>query len=142
MPKPVRKVYLTYASEDSSAARKVSDALESAGYDVWDSDRSLLPGEAWAAKVQKALDTSDAMVVLVSPYTSKSRYLQNEIGYALGAERYSGRLVPVMLAPTRDYPWIFDDLQMVRESTPEAAGKAVAEILAHEPNATPARRGR
>jgi hypothetical protein len=142
MPKHVRRIFLSHASEDSQAAREITEVLHKGGFEVWDPNLELLPGAKWASSIQNALDTSDAMVVLVSPHASKSPYLQREVEYALGTERYSGRLIPVMLGETRDYPWIFDDLPMVRKPTAYAAGRAVVEILAQEPNAVQARHPR
>jgi len=51
------------------------------------------------------------MVVLVSPDSSGSLYQQREIEFAHGSRRFSGRLIPVLLRETKDYPWIFERLQ-------------------------------
>jgi hypothetical protein len=75
------------------------------------------------------------MVVLLSPDFSESTYLRHEVAFALGSERFSGRLIPVLLRETKDYPWIFDKLQMIREHNPRAAGREVARILSHAVNA-------
>ncbi len=142
MRKPVKKVFLSYARADERAAREVSASLQRAGFDVWDPGREILPGSDFVASLQDALKTADAMVVLVSPDSSGSRYVQHEVGFALGAERFDGRLIPVLLRETKDYPWIFEKLPMIREHSPRAAARVVAEILsqpAHAPEASPPR---
>src|SRR6266849_153176 len=141
MRKPVKKVFLSYARADERAAREISASLQNAGFEVWDPGREILPGSDFAAALGDALHTSDAMVVLLSPDSTGSMYQQHEIGFALGAERFSGRLIPVMLRETKDYPWIFEKLPMIRKHSPRAAGRAVAEILSqpvHAPEASQA----
>jgi hypothetical protein len=133
MRKPVKKVFLSYARADERAARDISASLRGAGYEVWDPEREILPGSDFAASLQDALNTSDS---------SGSQYHQHEIGFALGAERFSGRLIPVLLRETKDYPWIFEKLQMIRKHSPRAAGRAVAEILSQSANASEASRAR
>src|SRR5438552_10414976 len=116
MAKPVSQVYLSYSHADAPAAREVSLVLRHAGFKVW-TDQEVLPGDNWAESIQRALDSSDAMVVLLSPDAAQSRFLRREIEYALGAERFENRLIPVMLRDTKDYPWILDH-QVIRKPTP------------------------
>lgn len=142
MRKPVKKVYLSYDRADLKAAREISASLQLAGFDVWDPEREILPGSNFAASLQHALDTADAMVVLLSPDFSGSKYLRHEVEFALGNERFSGRLVPVLLRETKDYPWIFEKLHMIRERNPRAAGRAVAEVLTHSADAPETSRAR
>jgi hypothetical protein len=132
--KPVTKVYLSYGRADLKPAREISASLQSAGFEVWDPEREILPGSNFAASLQRALDTADAMVVLLSPDFSGSKYLRHEVEFALGNERFSGRLVPVLLRETKDYPWILEKLQMIRERSARSAGTAVAKILSHAAN--------
>src|SRR6266852_4287797 len=97
MRKPVKKVFLSYARADERAAKEISVNLQNAGFDVWDPEREILPGSDFTASLQRALNTSDAMVVLLSPDSSGSPYQQHQIEFALGAARFSGRLIPVLL---------------------------------------------
>ncbi|HEY7334500.1 MAG TPA: toll/interleukin-1 receptor domain-containing protein [Bryobacteraceae bacterium] len=142
MRKPVKKVFLSHTHTDEKAAREISDSLYKAGFEVWDPAREILPGSNFADSLQDALNTSDAMVVLLTPDSAKSPYQQREIEFALGTERFSGRLVPVLLRETKDYPWIFEKLQMVREPNARAAGRAVAEILSQTAHAPETSRSR
>jgi TIR domain len=142
MRKPVKKVFLSYARADERAAREISSSLQDAGFEVWDPAQQILPGSDFAASLQRALNTSDAMVVLLSPDSSGSQYQQHQIEFALGAARFSGRLIPVVLRETKDYPWIFEKLRMIRNHNPRTAARAVAEILGQPANAPEASRAR
>ena len=67
------KVFMSYSDSDAMLAARVSDALENNGLEVWDPDRELFPGDNWAAEVARALEESDAMVVLLTPAVAGSR---------------------------------------------------------------------
>ncbi len=71
----------------------------------------LLPCDHWAAEVARALEESQAMVVLLTPDAAGSAHVRREMAYALGANRYSNRLFPVVIGdrtrlPTSEIPWI------------------------------------
>ena len=113
------KVFISYVHSDEALAQKVVAILEEAGLEVWDDTREILPGDNWAEQVAKALKESEAMVVLLTPEATRSRWVRREIEYALGEKRYSKRLIPVLVGDPTDFPqeaipWILWRLQMVK----------------------------
>lgn len=105
------KVFISHSHAEAPWAARVSDALEQTGLEVWNSDRNLLPGDNWAAEVARALEESEAMVVLLTPDAVNSPYVKREMEYALGAKSYSNRLIPVVIGdrkrlPADQIPWI------------------------------------
>ena len=61
--------------------------------------------------VGRALEESEAMVVLLTPSAIGSRWVLREMEYALGAKNYSNRLIPVVVGDkdglaTTGVPWI------------------------------------
>ncbi len=105
------KVFLSHSHADAPLAARVSEALQRSGFEVWDSDFNLLPGDNWAAEVGRALEESEAMVVLLTPAAADSPYVKRDIEYALGAKNYSNRLIPVVVGdpgriPAKEIPWI------------------------------------
>ncbi len=123
------KVYISYSSEDREVAKKVVSKLEQAGFEPWDPAAALFAGDNWALHIGKALQDSDAMVLLISPKSMKSEWVRHEIEFALGSPRYKGRLIPVMVKPTKDIPWILKRLPMVQIGKDFTA--AVREIANH-----------
>jgi len=112
------KVFISHSQEDEVLARRIADVLKKAGLDVWD-DREIFPGDNWAAKVAQALDESNAMVVLLTADALKSRWVQHDISFALGENRYKKRLIPVIVGSpekaTGDYyPWILNRLKTIK----------------------------
>ena len=105
------KVLLSHAHTDTPLASRVSEALREKGLEVRDPELDLLPGDNWAAVVARALEESQAMVVLLTPDAVGSAHVRREMEYALGAKRYSNRLIPVAIRdrtrlPTSEIPWI------------------------------------
>lgn len=96
------RLFVSYAREDVTAAREVTDSLASRGHDVWLDERRLLPGQDWDLEVRRAIRASDAVLVLLSDRsTNKVGYVQKEIRAVLDAadERPDGRvfILPIRL---------------------------------------------
>lgn len=112
------KVFLSHAHSDAALAQQISNALAENGLEVWDSEQDLFPGDNWAGEVARALEESEAMVVLLTPEAMNSPHVRHEISYALGAKNYSNRLFPVVVGlaedfPVRSVPWIVRELPWV-----------------------------
>jgi hypothetical protein len=108
------KVFLSYARPDEKWAREIATRLTKSGLQVWDPEREVLPGDDLSSKVSKALRDSDAMVVLVSPQAVESRSVRNEIEQALSSSQFRDRLVPVIVRPTKNMPWILREIPHFR----------------------------
>jgi len=99
------RAYLSYALPDREIARELVDKLEDAGHEVWFNDREITAGENWRKKVEEALNTSNAMIVLISPASMSSKLVRWEIEYAFFSKNFAHRVLPVYLRPTDDVPW-------------------------------------
>jgi len=112
------RVFISHSSKDTPIARQLARRLSEAGLKVWFPEDEILPGDNWAKKIGQALEESDLMVVLVTPHAFESEWLKAEIQYALTAEQYEGRLIPVFLGSasetSSDIPWILRKLNPVR----------------------------
>lgn len=67
-------IFLSYAREDFARAKRVANALTSAGHSVW-WDRELHAGERFSAEIDKTLKTSDFVVVLWSRHSIDSAWV-------------------------------------------------------------------
>ena len=100
-------VYISYAQSDAALAESLAAHLAEAGCTVWwGGEDQLLPGENWALKVGKALEKADAMVVLLSPSAVAYPPVRREIDFALLAPQFADRLIPVIVQPSEQAPWI------------------------------------
>ena len=110
------KVFISHADTDDAFVKKIAAGLEKAGFEAWDASREILPGDNWADKTARALQESEAMVVLLSPDALRSSWVRREIEYALGEQSYRKRLIPVLAEELNEeeIPWILRHLPMIQ----------------------------
>jgi adenylate cyclase len=90
------RIFLSYARDDVEAAKQLAGCFSDAGHDVW-WDRHLHGGSRFATEIDKALKDAEAVVVLWSPTSIDSAWVQDEAAEG----RDSGRLVPVSLSSAK-----------------------------------------
>ena len=128
------RVFISHSHEDRELADYLADRLSEAGHAVWRPEEQLLPGDNFALKTGQALAESDAMVILVSPQSVRSQSVRGEINYALGSPNYAGRVIPVMVRPTKDMPWFLRTLDAVEVGTNrDQASKSIIDALQPAP---------
>ena len=108
------KVFISYSEADEKWARQLRSSLAEEGFEVWNSASDIAPGDNWLLKSGRALQTADAMIVLLSPDSAKSDWVRSEIEYALSSPQFRGRVIPLLIKPTEDVPWILHKLHFVR----------------------------
>jgi hypothetical protein len=124
------QVFLSYHKSDSSFAKELTKHLQKQGFTVWDRLAQILPGENWSNEVSKALKSSRAMIVLLSPDSVRSEWQQREIEYALGDQNYAGRLFPIQVRPMDSdaIPWILRKLNILdARDGAEKVGSSIAQ---------------
>ena len=79
------KVFISYAHEDLSAARKLYHRLRAVtGLEPWFDRENLLPGMKWRPAIRKAIRESDFFVSLLSQHsTTKRGFINREMNMAL-----------------------------------------------------------
>jgi adenylate cyclase len=119
------RIFLSYARDDADAAKQLAGCISEAGHDVW-WDRHLHGGSRFAAEIEQALKDAEVVVVLWSPHSVGSAWVQDEAAEG----RDSGRLVPVSLASAKP-PLGFRQFQTVDLGSWDGTGKpdAVVELL-------------
>jgi hypothetical protein len=63
---PPPSVFLSYASEDRPAVRRLRDALGAAGLDVWYDENELTGGESWDRKIRRQIRECTYFMPVVS----------------------------------------------------------------------------
>ena len=86
------KVFLSYDREDLARAKSVASYLEAAGHAVW-WDRNIRGGAQYTREIERAIEDSDAVVVLWSHASVNSEWVRDEA--AEGRDR--GTLVPALI---------------------------------------------
>ena len=90
------RVFLSYSRDDVDCARQLAETLGGAGHQVW-WDQHIQGGSRFSAAIDHALKDAQAIVVLWSPKSVESAWVQDEAAEG----RDSGRLVPVVIGETK-----------------------------------------
>ena len=114
------RIFLSYARDDVDAAKQLASCIGDAGHDVW-WDRHLHAGSRFAAEIDKALKDAEAVVVMWSPTSIDSAWVQDEAAEG----RDSGRLVPVSLSSAKP-PLGFRQFQTIDLGEWDAKGSPAA----------------
>lgn len=113
-------VFISHASVDQVATLRLCELIESRSIKAWVSFRELKGGDHWDEKIDSALNSAAAVVVIVSRNSINSRYVRAEVEGALSAQL---TVIPVLLEDVR-LPIRWNTLQYIRwngESTVEIA---------------------
>lgn len=79
-----KKVFISYAREDKSLARRLFRDLQAAGAEPWLDEESILPGQRWKVAISSAIRESDFFLALLSSSSvSKRGYVQKELREAM-----------------------------------------------------------
>jgi tetratricopeptide (TPR) repeat protein len=135
-------VFLSYASQDAEAVRKICDALRTAGIEVWFDQAELVGGDAWDQKIRGQIKSCALFVPVISTATNARRegYFRRE--WKLAVDRTHDMdealpfLLPVVIDGTTDagafVPEKFREVQWTRlpgGETPPAFCQRVQALL-------------
>lgn len=71
---PESTVFVSYASEDAAAARRIADALVAAGFaDVWLDQHKLRAGDDWSDRIDEAIAHCDFFLPVLSRQADRRR---------------------------------------------------------------------
>jgi hypothetical protein len=93
------QVFLSYATADTKIANQIEKKLVERGFGVWFDAYELQPGDSIADAIKEAISATDYLVVLLSPNSVNSRWMQNELSSVLGYDlaQRNITLLPVLI---------------------------------------------
>ena len=111
-----KAVFLSHASQDSDAAKRISDGLRAHGVEVWfDADGGLEHGDEWDAKIRRQVKECLLFLPIISSATQARHEGYFRIEWDLAAERSHGiaQGVPFIL------PVVIDDFREPEALVPD-----------------------
>ncbi len=134
---PTGAVFLSYASQDADAARRICDALRAAGIEVWLDQSELRGGDAWDRKIRDQIRHCALFIPIISAH-SQARlegYFRREWKFAVERKRDIADeltfLLPVVIDETPErgasVPEGFHEVQWTRLP----GGAALQEFIQH-----------
>ena len=70
MPERTKAIFLSYASQDTDAARRIGNALREAGLEVWLDQSDLRGGDAWDEMIRRQIAECALFVPIISAATA------------------------------------------------------------------------
>lgn len=107
MSVPHQAIFLSYARDDAVAARRIAEALRSAGLEVWFDENELRGGDAWDAKIRQQINDCALFLPVISRQTQERSkgYFRLEWKLAVDQTHLLAEVVP-FLAPV-----VIDDIR-------------------------------
>src|SRR6201987_1294122 len=103
-----RAVFLSYASQDAEAARRICESLRAAGIEVWFDQSELRGGDAWDRQIRKQIHDCALFIPLISQHSQVRLEGYFRLEWKLAVDR-SNRMaaerlfiVPVVVDSTRE----------------------------------------
>ena len=110
-----RAVFLSYASQDAEAARRICEALRAAGVEVWFDQSELRGGDSWDQKIRRQIKDCALFLPVVSQNTQSRREGYFRLEWKLADDRThlmakgTPFLVPVCIDDTKDWDALVPD---------------------------------
>jgi len=139
---PTKAVFLSYASQDAEAAKRIADALRAAGVEAWFDQSELRGGDAWDGLIRKRIKECALFVPVITPNTNARAEGYFRLEWKLAVDRSHlladdhPFLFPIVIGDVTDatarVPDKFRDVQWTRlrlDETPSELGARVARLL-------------
>jgi len=103
------QVFISYSRKDIEFVERLVGDLQSAGFTAWYDLSGLEGGTQWGTEIQNAIENSQYFLVVVSPNSLNSKWMQREF---LFAESCDLKVIPLQYLPCRLPMWLLD-LQLI-----------------------------
>jgi len=129
-------VFLSYAREDTDAARRIADAMRAFGVDAWFDQSELRGGDSWDAKIRKQIRECALFIPVISATTQNrgEGYFRREWNLAVERTRdmAHGRafVVPVVIDDTLEAEALVPEEFMRYQWTRLPKGEPTPEFVA------------
>jgi hypothetical protein len=112
--KPARSrgpsVFISYSTDDAPFATSLADALRGRDLGVWFDQKEIHVGDSLMNRIGDALRANDFIIVVLSPSSVRSAWVQRELGEAMSREINEKRVVVLpVLARRCDVPAFLTD---------------------------------
>ena len=92
------QIFISYSRKDIGFVRKLAGDLEKAGYNVWWDLTDLRGGDDWPRVIPAAIESSQYVIVVLSPNSAISDWVEKEYTQALSLRK---KIIPIMIASSR-----------------------------------------
>ena len=90
------RIFISYSRKDLSFVEQLAADLKNAGFDVWYDISGISGGAAWKVAIEDALRNSQFVLVVLSPESVASEWVDREF---LFASQLNRKVIPLMYRP-------------------------------------------
>jgi formylglycine-generating enzyme required for sulfatase activity len=112
-PDSTETVFISYAREDEAFAQRLNTDLQRRGIATWIDELGIRGGDDWPTRIATALAGCKAVLVVVSPDSMASRWVQRELSFA---DAEGKRILPLIHRQCEQPRWFrlrFGNVQWV-----------------------------
>lgn len=126
-------VFISYSRKDSDVMMKLRNHLEAVGVDVWTDERIRI-GEDWEKSIDHAIKDSEYVIVILSPNSTQSEWIQNEVEIS---QKYHKSILPLLVSGEKSSalpPTLNQSIMIIdaRQDFEQAVEKLSATLLSTE----------
>ena len=103
-------IFLSYSRREVGFVDQLTSRLEEAGFQVWLDYRSLIPGTPWKEQIERGLDESDVILLVVSKESIASKYVELEWRRVIQEE---GKRIVLSIFEAVDLPDVLEKYEWV-----------------------------
>src|SRR6476620_11717763 len=92
------QIFISYSRKDINFVRKLAGGLEKCGSEGWWDLTDLRGGDDWPRVIPAAIESSQYVIVVLSPNSAVSDWVEKEYTQALSLRK---KIIPIMLANSR-----------------------------------------
>ena len=93
---PMTQVFISYSRRDLAFVEGLAADLKASGLDVWYDLSGLGGGSRWSREIEKAIRDSQYVLVVLSPDSVVSKWVEEEFLYASELEK---KIIPLFYKP-------------------------------------------
>ncbi len=94
-------IFISYAHKNMLTAQIITQNLIQTGVPIWMDRMKLIGGSAWLNEIQKGIENAQAVLLIVTPDSMKSKTVQQEYAYAI---QLGKPIIPVLAKNTSNIP--------------------------------------
>jgi hypothetical protein len=104
----VSKVFISYSSKDREFVERLVRDLDAADVDTF-YDQRIKPGDSWAESLARAVESAEFLLVVLSPDSVSSKWVEQEVRIGLTREADGqAHVIPLLLHPCEIPPLLAD----------------------------------
>ena len=122
MPKSTnkpREIFISHSHKDIDFASKLAEILKRYRLKFWYSEQDIVGSKKWHDEIGKALSRCDWFVLVLSSNSIKSKWVKQELLFALNDVRYEDKIVPVLFkkCDPLGLSWTLGNFQIIKFTT-------------------------